>query len=295
MIRSMTGYGQGAAEVRDGRVVVVLRSVNNRFADFRLKLPPELAAREGDLRRRCQKVVRRGRLEMSISFERTAEGHTAHALNRAQVEAALGAVRALRDDYGIEGPLDLATMLSFPGITQPPGREHEIGDDEIAAVERALEQALESIDRDRAREGQAMRVDILSRVDRMTALVGDLENRGRDNPAQIRDKLVERIATLTDGVDIDPARIAQEAAFLADRSDFTEELVRLRAHLEHMRALLATPDGDPVGKRLDFLVQEVHRETNTVGSKSSDLESSRLALELKAEIEKIREQVQNLE
>jgi uncharacterized protein (TIGR00255 family) len=295
MIRSMTGFGQGAAEVRGGRVVVVLRSVNNRFADFRLKLPSEMAAREAELRGLCKRVIRRGRLELSMSFERPPEVDSAQVLNRPHVEAALSAVKSLRDDYAIEGSLDLRTLLLFPGITQPPGREPNVGDDEQEAVERALTLALEAIDRERVREGEALRVDVLSRVERMSSVVGELEKRARDNPAQIRDKLLERISTLTEGVDVDPSRMAQEVAFLVDRSDFTEELVRLRAHLEQMHALLDTPDGEPVGKRLDFLVQEVHRETNTVGSKSSDLGCSRLALDLKAEVEKIREQVQNLE
>jgi uncharacterized protein (TIGR00255 family) len=254
-----------------------------------------MASREAELRRQCKRVVRRGRLELSMSFERPAEGDAVQILNRPNVEAALLAVRSLRDDYAIEGSLDLQTLLSFPGITQPPGREPEMGHDEQQAVERALALALESIDRERAREGEALQVDILSRVEHMINVVGELGKRALDNPLQIRDRLVERIATLTEGVDVDPSRMAQEVAFLVDRSDFTEELVRLRAHLDQVRSLLDTPDGEPVGKRLDFLVQEMHRETNTVGSKSSDLECSRRALDLKAEIEKIREQVQNIE
>jgi len=294
MIRSMTGYGQGVAEAGGARITVVARSVNNRFADVRIRVPPELADKEAELRRRCLTVVRRGRVDVAVDLERTTGAEAPSVLNRSHVEAALRALGALRDEYGIEGPLDLATLLSFPGVVQPPGREQPLGEDEHGALIRALDAALEGLDRERLREGDALRVDILERVVRMVSIVGQLEAHAAGIPDRLRLKLTERIASLAEGIEIDPARLAQEVAFLVDRGDFTEEIVRLEAHLEQTRALLESPDGEPVGKRLDFLVQELHRETNTVGSKSGDLDTSRSTLALKAEIEKIREQAQNL-
>jgi uncharacterized protein (TIGR00255 family) len=294
MIRSMTGYGQGTAEAGGTRITVVVRSVNNRFVDLRIKLPAELADWEPELRRRCQAVVRRGRVELTVGLERAPEGEVKSALSRSQVEAALGAAAALRDEYGIEGSLELATLLSLPGVVQPPGRERPLGGEERAALERALDAALEAMDRERLREGEAMRVDILDRVERMALVVGHLEGHAAEIPERLRQKLAQRIAALAGGVEVDPSRLAQEVAFLADRGDYTEEIVRLEAHLEQVRALLVAQDDEPVGKRLDFLVQELHREANTVGSKSGDLDTSRSTLALKAEIEKIREQAQNL-
>jgi uncharacterized protein (TIGR00255 family) len=291
----MTGYGQGSAEIEGARVTVVLRSVNNRFADVRLKLPPELAAWEAGLRRRCQAVIRRGRLDVGFTVDRTVEGEPPPVLNRALVEAAVAAARTCRDDFGIEGRLELSALLGLPGIFQTPRGEEALDDDERAAVEQALDRALEAIERERLREGEAMRVDLIERVDKMCSTVKSLRERAAVTPDRIKARLVERIAELTSEVELDASRVAQEVAFLVDRSDITEELVRLEAHLEGIRSLLAEPDGDPVGKRLDFLVQELNRETNTIASKSPDLDSNRLALDLKAETERVREQVQNLE
>ena len=295
MIRSMTGYGQGSAEIPGARITVVLRSVNNRFADVRLKLPPELAAWETTLRKRCQTVIRRGRLDVGVTVDRTAEGEPLPVLNRALVEAAVGAARTCREDFGIEGNLELSAVLSLPGIFQMPRGSEAPGDEERAAVEQALDGALEAIDRERLREGEAMRVDLLERVQNMCSMVEALRKRAGETPDLIKTKLQERVEALTAEVEIDVSRLAQEVAFLADRADVTEELVRLDAHLDGVRSLLGEPDGDPVGKRLDFLVQELNRETNTIASKSPDLDSNRLALALKAETERVREQVQNLE
>jgi len=295
MIRSMTGYGQGSAEIPRARITVVLRSVNNRFADVRLKLPPELAAWETALRKRCQAVIRRGRLDVGVTVERTAEGEPLPILNRALVEAAVAAERTCREEFGIEGKLELSTLLSLAGIFQTPRGEEAPGDEERTAVEHALDRALEAIDRERLREGEAMRVDLLERVGNMCSIVEALRKRAGETPGLLKTKLLERIEALTAEVEIDVSRVAQEVAFLADRADVTEELVRLEAHLDGIRSLLAEPDGDPVGKRLDFLVQELNRETNTIASKSPDLDSNRFALALKAETERVREQVQNLE
>jgi len=279
----------------DARITVVLRSVNNRFADVRLEVPAELAAWETALRKRCQKVVRRGRLDVGVTIDRAADAEPVPALNRALVEAAVAAARTCREELGIEGKLELSTVLSLPGVFQTPRGEEAPDDDERAAVEQALDRALESIDRERLREGEAMRVDLLERVGNMRSIVEALHERAAETPGQIKERLLERLETLSAEVELDPSRVAQEVAFLADRADVTEELVRLEAHLAGIRTLLSESDDDPVGKRLDFLVQELNRETNTIASKSPDLESNRLALALKAETERVREQVQNLE
>jgi len=187
------------------------------------------------------------------------------------------------------------TVLSMPDILQKSPQGAEASSEERAAVRRAVEGALDALDAERRREGEALREEILARAGRMRGLVEEVRRLAADLPRGAHGKLLERLEVLLKAVPVDPARVAQEAAFLADRCDVTEELVRLSAHIEQTARLLGEPDEEPVGKRLDFLLQEIHRETNTINSKSQDLEISRQALALKSEAEKIREQIQNLE
>jgi uncharacterized protein (TIGR00255 family) len=295
MIRSMTGFGQGSAEGAGLRITVELRGVNNRFADLRLKLPSEIAPMEGAIRRRLQEVVRRGRVEMRLILDRTEEAEVPVTLNRTLLRSLVAAARAVRSDYGIQGTLDLSTVLSMPGILQAhvPGRE--LDESERAVLDQALDAALERFDQERLREGKALREDLTGRVEVMAGLVARIREKAGQVPAAARKKLLERVQALAEGLEPDPARIAQEAAFLADRCDITEELVRLDGHVAQALKILSEPDGEPAGKRLDFLLQEIQREINTVCSKSADLDLSQIALELRSGAEKVREQLQNLE
>jgi uncharacterized protein (TIGR00255 family) len=295
MIRSMTGYGEGTAELPGLRVTVGIRSVNNRFADLRLRLPPEWIGLEPELRRRILARVRRGRVEMVLNLDRS-NGSTQARLNRPLADAVAVAAQSLRDEYGATGSLDLATLLSIPGMIQngaaAPGTDAALRE----AIDAALGAALMAFESERLREGEGLRKDLVTRLERMESMVAAVDSRARVLPELVRRRLSERVRAFAEQVaEIDPGRLAQEIAFLVDRSDVTEELVRLGGHLCQARTVLAHPDGEPVGKRLDFLLQEIGRETNTVGSKASDLEISRLVLELKGEAEKVREQVQNLE
>ena len=294
MIRSMTGYGQGSAEIAGFRARAELRTLNNRFADLKLRLPAELARREGEIRGRILARVRRGRVEADLRIEGTRLA-PALSLNRALAEAVVAAARQLRAEFDADGALDLRAMLQIQGMLQPAEGAGGLGDEEIATVFRALDTALDALDAERRREGEALRDDLRARVARMDELTGELRRLCAGIPGILLQRLLERLRTLAEGVDLDPARLAQEAAYLADRADVTEELVRLSGHLTQVAALLSEPDGEPVGKRLDFLLQEVNRETNTVNSKSADLTVSRAVLALKSEAEKVREQIQNLE
>jgi len=294
MIRSMTGYGQGSAEIAGFRARAEIRTLNNRFADLKLKLPAELARREGEIRGRILARVRRGRVEADLRIEGT-RVVPALSLNRALAEAVVAAARQLRAEFDADGALDLRSMLQIQGMLQPAEGAAGFGDEELATVFRALDSALDALDAERRREGEALRDDLRARVARMDELAGELRRLCAGIPGILLQRLLERLRTLAEGVDLDPARLAQEAAYLADRADVTEELVRLSGHLSQVAALLSEPDGEPVGKRLDFLLQEVNRETNTVNSKSADLTVSRAVLALKSEAEKVREQIQNLE
>jgi uncharacterized protein (TIGR00255 family) len=294
MIRSMTGYGQASAEIPGFRVVVAIRSVNNRFADLKVRLPAELQPKEVEIRHRILARVRRGRIEADIRAEGT-RAAPALELNRALAEAMLAAGRTLQGEFGAEGSLDVRTILAVPGMLEPSSGTGGFEEAEISTVFRALDAALDALDAERRREGNALRDDLRCRVARMDALADEIGALSAGLPEVLKSKLLDRIRVLTEGVALDPGRVAQEAAFLADRADVTEEIVRLKGHLCRIASLLAEPDGEPVGKRLDFLLQEVNRETNTINGKSADLEISRAVLAVKAEAEKVREQAQNLE
>jgi len=291
----MTGYGQGAAEAPGLKVSVELRCVNNRFVDLKLRLPDELSPFEPELRRKVLLTVKRGRVDVDLRLERTGEAAVPLTLNRPVVEAALAAWKTLREEYGVSGDWDLQAMLRVPGLFETRGGALGLDDAGRAAVDEAFDRALAALDAERRREGGALRDDLVARVIRMAEIVVTVRTLAAAVPDALHKKIVERVQQLVTQVTLDPARIAQEAAFLADRSDITEEIVRLDGHLRHARGLLSSADGEPVGKRLEFLLQEIHRETNTIASKSADLGISRQALELKAESEKIREQILNLE
>jgi uncharacterized protein (TIGR00255 family) len=291
----MTGYGQGAAEAPGLKVTVELRSVNNRFADLKLRLPDELVPFEQEFRRKVLLTVRRGRVDVDLRLTRSGDLEAPLALNRPVVLAVLSAFKTLRDEYGIHGAFDLQTLLHVPGVFEMEDAAAPLDEAGRAAVDGALDLALAALDAERRREGGLLGADLVARVSRMKETVATIRESAAAVPSVLQRKLVERVQQLLTQVTLDPVRIAQEAAFLADRSDITEEIVRLEGHLSHALTLLGESDGDPVGKRLEFLLQEIHRETNTISSKSADLGISRHALDLKAESERIREQIQNLE
>jgi uncharacterized protein (TIGR00255 family) len=295
MIRSMTGYGHATAELGEARVSVELRSLNHRYADLRLRLPAQLAASEREIRRQLLTRIKRGRVELNVNVEPLEGGPSTPQLNQALVREVLSATATLSDEFKIEGAPDLATLLGMPGMFRTGPIELEWDDTQRDVLKRSLAVALDALDDERRREGEHLRHELSGRLSAMAGIAAEIRKRAAKLPRTLRDRLVERLKSLADDVDLDPARVAQEAALLADRCDVTEELVRLEGHLEQARSLVDQPDGDATGKRLDFLLQEINRETNTVNSKSADLELSRKALALKAEVEKVREQVQNVE
>ncbi len=294
MIRSMTGYGQGSAEAPGFRARAEIRCVNNRFADLRLRLPAELLPREADLRARVLARVRRGRVEVDVRIEGD-RASSPLVLNRALARAVAGAAKELREEFGAAGEVGVSDLLQVPGMLQASSGESGLDEERAGAVERAVDAALAALDSERKREGESLRADLRARSRSMESLVEAIAERAQGVPTAARRKLVERIRALAEGAALDPGRLEQEAALLADRADVTEEIVRLRGHLAQVAVLLDGSDDEPVGKRLDFLLQEIHREANTINAKSADVEVSRLVLAFKAEAEKVREQVQNVE
>lgn len=295
MIRSMTGYGQASAELPEAKVTVELRTLNHRYADLRMRLPAELVPQENAIRRKVLDRVKRGRVELAINFVSPAGGETRPQFNRELFEEVVAASEQIKEESRVDGKLDFAALLGVPGMFKSTAAELEWGAAQQAALDEALDGALSALESERRREGRHLCEELLGRLAAMAGIAAEIRERAGELPGTVRDRLIERLQSLSPDVELEPARLAQEAAILADRCDVTEELVRLEGHLDQTRSLLDQPDGEPVGKRMDFLLQEINRETNTINSKSADLELSRKALALRAEIEKVREQIQNLE
>ena len=292
-MKSMTGYGRGSADGETFAVSVDLKTVNNRFLDIHLRLSGELSSLEPIIKRQISTRLARGRVDITINFERTAQ--TAYELNRPLIAGYVNALRDMQKEFSIGGDLDINVLARLPGALQPA--RDGLAEEAVAGIERALATALDELERMRAQEGETLRLEMAERIDKIDSLVPTIENAAAGLVDAYRVRLQKRIAELLSRngqlVEIDPARLAQEVAYLSDRSDVSEEMVRLRSHLSQFREALNS-SGES-GKMLDFLLQELNREANTTLSKSTDLSIKEAALAIKAEVEKIREQVQNVE
>jgi uncharacterized protein (TIGR00255 family) len=284
-MRSMTGFGRGVGEQARVRATVDIRAVNHRFLDLKLRGGPLSPALEDAISSRVRAAVERGSVTVSVHVVRTAG---APRINFQAAGAAHVQLAELARTLGMAGP-DLALVLAQPGVVALNEDDHEAPD---APVLAAAEAALAQLTTMREAEGQALAKELTSRLAELDAVRGGIAERAGSVPEQLQQKLRARLAKLVED-QVDPQRLAQEVALLADRADVTEELVRLASHLEQVRALIAGKDS--AGRRLDFLVQELGRELNTIGSKSASAEITALVVEGKAVLEKVREQVQNVE
>lgn len=289
----MTGYGRGTVVGETFSVSIDLKTVNNRFLDVHLRLSSELSALEAIIKRRINSRLSRGRVDVTVTFERTTE--ISYELNRPLIAGHVNALREIKKEFGIEGELDINALARLPGALQP-ARE-TVNDTVIAAFERAIDEALTELERMRQQEGEALRQEMSERVAKIAKLVPVIEEAASGLVEFYRNRLQKRVSELLlrngQVIEVDPGRLAQEVAYLADRSDVSEEMVRLRSHLTQFREALDS--SGETGKMLDFLLQELNREANTTLSKSTDLTIKEAALAIKAEIEKLREQVQNVE
>lgn len=296
MIRSMTGFGRASFTVDKVGFEVELRSVNHRYLDVRIRLPRLLAAFESDLKAEIRSRLERGRVDLSVAAREGREALTRVQVDPQAAEQYLAAARELAARHELSQNVDLTSLLGLPGVARFIELElpHEsLGD----ALRRALGTALDALDAMRAREGEALALDLEARLVTVQERVSSLENRSGAVQQAARDRLRKRAEQLRQELgELDEGRLYQEIVIAADRLDVSEELVRLRSHVDQFRAILAGAGaGKPVGRRLDFLTQEVAREANTVGSKGSDAPIAHEVVELKTEIERIREQVQNVE
>lgn len=288
----MTGFGAGSARAGGEEVTVEVRAVNAKFCEVKVRLPREFASLEPAVVRRVKERLARGGIEVSIRRGAGAGGPSWPRVDGELAARYLERFRELQERLGLPGSVELGQILAAEGVV---GLEERPPDLEAAeeAVGEALDGALDSLVAMREREGASLRADIVQRLETLSSLVDRLAAAAPDAVTAYRDRLARRVQELADEVAVDPQRLALEVAIFADRSDITEELTRLRSHLDQLRGLLDSRE--PVGRRLDFLVQEANREVNTSGSKSQWAEAAATVVEMKAELERIREQIQNVE
>ena len=296
-LKSMTGYAQARAVEQDWNLRLTIRSVNHRFLDLHLRLPEGFEPVEPRIRKMIRERVRRGHLDVTLYYELA--GPAAVGVNQEVAAAYLAAANALRTKFNIQTEPDIAAILRLPGAIgmAAASLDHDIDRIE-AVVVGVLSEALDRLDRMRAEEGVSLCNDMNARLATITALTADVTKLAeRARPAFAR-RLESRLKELLGEAPLDPTRLAQEVAIAAERSDVSEELARLGSHVQQFSSLIAT--GSDAGKKLDFLLQEMQRESNTLlsktpGNEAEGLEITRLGLEIKSEIEKLREQVQNIE
>jgi uncharacterized protein (TIGR00255 family) len=291
MIRSMTGFGSARGSAAGEELDVEIRSVNHKYCEVKVRLPRELAALEVDAAKAVRERLARGGVDVSVR-RAGAAGSVAPRVDAALAEAYARAFAEVKARLGLEGAVTVADVVGAEGVVRLEERALDV---EAAreALRGALSSALDALLAMRAREGEALGRDLAARLDAVEGLVARAAALVPQTVEHHRARLAERVAELTRGIALDPARLAQEVALLADRTDVTEEVTRLRSHLSQARALLA--GAEPAGRKLDFLVQEMHREVNTIGSKSQSAEIAALVVSAKAEVERMREQVQNVE
>lgn len=292
MVKSMTGYGRARQTLHGRDITVEVRSVNNRYLDCTVKVPRTYIFAEDAVKSRVQKAVSRGKVDVFITIDATAADETVVAVNEPLARGYYEALTKIRDMFSLEGELTAAVLAKFPDVLTVTKAEEDLesvaGD--ICAV---LDEALEAYNAMRAVEGVKLCEDIAGRVSTIETVVGKVEERSPQTVAAYREKLTARMQEVLQSTTIDESRILTEAAIFADKIAVDEETVRLRSHIAQLRAMLKSDQ--PVGRKLDFLIQEVNRECNTIGSKCNDLTIAQDVVNMKAEVEKIREQVQNIE
>lgn len=292
MIRSMTGFGRGIATTDGVTLTVEIKTVNHRYCDIGIKAPRLFSACETDLRRNVGEKLKRGKIDLLVLLEYTAGGAALPVLNRPLAEAYLQVFTELREALNLSGEIRPDLIAAQRDVVVM--RENAICEEELCrCLFVALDRAIEAVEAMRFTEGEATCRDIAGRVALLDEHLEAISARSALVPKEWQVRLNERLTRLGPDFAFDPLRVAQEVAIFADRCDISEELSRFRSHLEQVRRLLCAPE--PVGRQLDFLVQELNRETNTMGSKSNDAELTRHVVQIKVELEKIREQVQNVE
>ena len=292
MVKSMTGYGR-AREMRNGRdITVEVRSVNNRYLDCTVKMPRAYIFAEDRMKARVQQAISRGKVDVFVTIDASAADAAVVAVNEPLARGYYDALTRLKTMFDLSGDITPEVLAKFPDVLAVTKAEEDV--EAIAAdICAVLDDALAAYNDMRAVEGEKLASDVAGRVTTIETVVGKVEERSPQTVAAYRQRLEAKMQEVLQSTTIDESRILTEAAIFADKIAVDEETVRLRSHIAQLRAMLASDE--PVGRKLDFLIQEVNRECNTIGSKCSDLTIAQDVVNMKAEVEKIREQVQNME
>jgi len=293
MIKSMTGYGRGQYSNEQWDVSVEIKTVNHRYVDINIKASKQIMFMESDIKKRIQQQVVRGKVDVVISYKRRDAAEAAVGFDEETFKAYMALLKRLICDYGLNGALNVSDLINLPGVLGAV--DENVSDDPalIDAIFRCLDQSLEALVAMRSIEGRNLYADIVQCLGTMRGIVDDIKSRAGKVLEEYRDKLAVRIQELIGDIPVDPDRIAMEAAIYADKSDITEEITRLYSHIEQFKEAV---DADvPVGRKLDFITQEIYREFNTIASKATDVDIINGVIEAKAITEKLREQIQNIE
>lgn len=289
---SMTGYGSAKGTVEGQTITVELKSVNNRYLDCSVRLPRNLLFAEDAVKQAISAGVSRGKVDVFVSAQSSQDSGTAVTVNEELARGYRDAVAHIAETLGLESGLNAFSVARFPDVLSVERRELD-KDKAVVALAEITARAVEEFNFMREREGERLRADMLSKLETIETLVSVVEERSPQTVREYRERLEARLRDVLADRALDEQRVITEAAIFADRTAVDEETVRLRSHIAQFRAMLQ--EGSPIGRKMDFLVQELNRESNTIGSKCSDAALAKVVVDLKSEIEKIREQLQNVE
>lgn len=292
MVKSMTGYGRARKTLNGRDITVEVRSVNNRYLDCTVKMPRAYIFAEDAIKSCVQKAISRGKVDVFLTIDSSGAEETVVTVNDALAKSYYDALCHLKETLSLEGEVSAATIAKFPDVLTVTKAEEDL-ESMAADLVAVVEEALNAYNAMRAIEGEKLAQDVASRVSTIEQVVGKVEERSPQTVAAYREKLLGRMQEVLQSASVDENRILTEAAIFADKTAVDEETVRLRSHIAQLRTMLQSDE--PVGRKLDFLIQEVNRECNTIGSKCNDLSIAQDVVNMKAEVEKIREQVQNIE
>lgn len=292
MIKSMTGFGRSEVAQGERKFTVEMKAVNHRYLDVNIKMPKKLSFFESSIRNELKKYVQRGKIDMFITYEDFSENNVCVKYNKELASEYLKYLRQISADFGLDDDIRVSTLSRYPEVFTM--EEQTADEEEIWKVlAKAIDEAAQSFVESRIKEGNNLAQDLISKLDAMLELVGGIEERSPKIIEEYRNKLNDKVKELLSDSTIEESRILTEVTIFADKVCVDEEIVRLKSHIETMKQELIA--GGSIGRKLDFIAQEMNREANTVLSKANDLSISNIGIELKTEIEKVREQIQNIE
>lgn len=288
----MTGYGRHESVLHGRTLVIELKSVNNRYLDCNVRLPRVYICAEDGVQRRVKAAISRGKVDVYVNIENNTEEAVSVTLNQPVAAGYMEALRTMADTFGLESNVSIDLLAKFPDVFKVDKVPEDL-EELTADIHAVTEEALRDFDAMRSREGEKLEADLLGRLVTLENFTHQVEQRSPQTVADYRARLTAKLQEVLADRQLDESRVLTEAAIFADKVAVDEETVRLHSHIAQFREMLA--GGSPIGRKLDFLIQEMNRETNTIGSKCNNLEISTIVVNMKAEIEKIREQVQNIE